>query len=58
MTKIKNKRVFTIALAFLLLISTLVTVVPNVKAADVPTYAYLSVAPNPVGVNQLLTLSS
>ena len=46
----------TITFVFLLLISTFATVIPDVKAADVPTVAYLSAAPNPVGVNQLITI--
>jgi hypothetical protein len=52
----KSKCISTIAFVLLLLISTFVTVIPDAKAADVTTIAYLSVAPNPVGVDQTLTL--
>ncbi len=52
----KSKYISTITFVLLLLISTFATLIPTAKAADVPTYAYLSVSPNPVGVSQTLSL--
>jgi hypothetical protein len=52
----KNKSTLTIVFAAILLLSTFTIMMPAVKAADVPTYAYLSVSPNPVGVGQTLSL--
>lgn len=47
----------SIALILMLTISaTLITFLPTVNAADFPTYAYITVAPNPVGVGQTVTI--
>ena len=55
--RLKKSRVFsTITFALLIFLLTFVTAIPDARAANVKTYAYLSVAPNPVGVDQLLTL--
>ena len=52
----KNKILKTIAITTILLLAMLLPSLSNTTAHDpplsVPTYAYLSVAPNPVGVNQ------
>jgi len=56
MSRNKSKAA-TITLVLVLTISaTLITFLPTVNAADLPTYAFLSVAPNPVGVNQEVTI--
>ena len=55
--KLKKSRVFsTITFALLIFLSAFVTTIPDARAADVKTYAYISAAPNPVGVNQLITI--
>ncbi len=51
-----KSKVATIALVLVLTITALVTFLPTVNAANIPTYAFLSVAPNPVGVNQEVTI--
>ncbi len=54
----KNKSKFsTIALVLMLAITALVVSLPSVEAADVTTSAFLSVAPNPVGVNQKVQIT-
>jgi hypothetical protein len=58
MQKIKNKTM-AIMIAVLLAFSMLATMalVPTVSSADsIPTYAFLSAAPNPVGVGQEVTI--
>ena len=55
----RNKTTAT-GIAFILMLSLTVTMLaslPTVKAVDVKTYAYCAVAPNPVGVNQEVTVS-
>ena len=53
----RNKsKVATIALVLLLAVAAFVTFLPTVNAANIPTYAFASVAPNPVGVNQDVTI--
>jgi hypothetical protein len=52
----KNTKRSKIATIILILSFALVTF-PTVNAAEIRTYAFLSVSPNPVGVNQLLTLT-
>jgi hypothetical protein len=54
----KSKIISTIAFVFLLLISTFVAIIPDAKAADVTTYPYLAVSPNPVGVDQQVTIQA
>jgi len=57
MQNLKNKtKISTIALILTLTITTLVIGLPYVKAANVKTYAQLGVNPNPVGVNQPVTI--
>ncbi len=41
----------------LLAVSAVFATIPGVKAADVPTYAFLAVNPNPVGINQQVQVS-
>ena len=53
----KKSKISTIALILVLTISaTLITFLPTVNAANLPTYAFVSVAPDPIGVNQQVTL--
>jgi outer membrane protein assembly factor BamB len=57
MTKNKEySKIFTIALISILAISSLAIVLPTVSAHDppweIPTWAFMSVSPNPIGVNQ------
>ncbi len=40
----------------LLLTAALLATLPFVNARDITTYAYVSVAPNPIGVNQVVTV--
>jgi hypothetical protein len=53
----KNKTIAT-AIALLLMVSmaTLTIVNAHTPAWQIPTYAYISVAPNPVGVGQTVTV--
>ena len=53
----RNKTITTIALILMLAFSALVASISTVKAADVPTYAYLAVAPNPIGIGQTTTVN-
>jgi outer membrane protein assembly factor BamB len=57
----KNKTLSAIALILMLTVAGIFAVLPIVKAhtpaLNIPTYAFLNVAPNPVGVGQTLTLS-
>lgn len=58
--KIAKNKTKAATLAFILILAmtaTLITYLPTVKAEDIVTYAYLSVAPNPVGVSQSLAIS-
>ena len=57
--KIQGKQtLFAIALILMLTIAVLITYFPIVNATEnVPTYAYLSVRPNPVGVGQTLLVA-
>jgi len=56
-----KSKLSTIALILLLTISTTLVALPIVSAHDpawnFPTYAYINVAPNPVGVNQMVTIA-
>jgi hypothetical protein len=56
MKKTKTK-IAPIALIIILTITTLVACLSTVNAEDVPTYAFLNVAPNPVGVGQTTYVS-
>lgn len=53
----KKTKITTIALILLLTLTVFVTFVPNVKAIDIPTYAFLSVVPDPIGVGQQLLVT-
>jgi hypothetical protein len=55
MTKSKTKA-STIALILVLTIAAFLTFLPTANADNIPTYAALAVAPNPVGVNQQVTI--
>ncbi len=50
----KNKVTITLTLFFatLFFISTIIVTLPTAKAVDIDTYAFISAAPNPVGVGQ------
>ena len=52
----KKSKIATIALILVLTFSALITWLPAVNAIDFRTYAFISVAPNPVGVGQTATL--
>jgi outer membrane protein assembly factor BamB len=56
--KSKNFSTFTatVILIFALMLPNIFTVVAHTPSWSVPTYAYLSVAPNPVGVNQQVAI--
>lgn len=53
----KNNFRVGITLTLLLTISALLTSMPLTNAADVPTYCFLTVSPNPIGVGQTLTVA-
>ncbi len=48
----KNQRTITIALILALTISAFAACLTSVTAAEIPTYTFLTVNPNPVGVGQ------
>jgi hypothetical protein len=52
----QKKKIYTIALILVLTFSMIIVALPLATAHDpaweIPTYAYLSVSPNPIGVNQ------
>ncbi|MCX8150806.1 MAG: PQQ-like beta-propeller repeat protein [Candidatus Bathyarchaeota archaeon] len=54
--KQNNFRVGT-SLILLLTLSLIATSIPLSNAADVPTYCFLTVSPNPIGVGQTLTVA-
>ncbi len=57
MKTLRNKsKAATIILILMLTIITLVTFLPTVNARNVPTYAFVTVSPNPVGVNQQVSI--
>ena len=61
MQKLKNKiAAITIALFFILSMTASLILIPNANAHtpawQIPTYAYINVAPNPVGVNQSVSI--
>ncbi len=51
-----NKTLTAIVLVLMLTFSSQIVSIPSVKAADIKTYAYLSVTPNPTGVNQYVVV--
>jgi outer membrane protein assembly factor BamB len=48
----KTSKISTIALILVLAVSTLSTFLATVNAADIPTYAFIAVSPDPIGVGQ------
>ncbi len=52
MKPLKKQVLTTTTLILILTFATFMAITPNAKAADVPTWAYVAVSPNPVGVNQ------
>jgi outer membrane protein assembly factor BamB len=52
----RNKTLTTIAIVLLLTISLSTATMPTAKAAERTAYAFLSVAPNPIGVGQTATV--
>ena len=47
----------TIVLVFILMTAAFIAVFPTVQAVDIKTTAYISVSPNPIGVNQTLLVN-
>ena len=57
MKNLTNKsKISIIALILILTIAALITLLPAVQARDFPTYTYLTLAPNPIGVGQQVTI--
>ncbi|MCW4018405.1 MAG: hypothetical protein NWF00_06980 [Candidatus Bathyarchaeota archaeon] len=54
--KIKINKNSKSILLFLLLSTTMLVTVPLTNAVDIPSYAFLSVKPTPIGVDQTLTV--
>ena len=52
-----QKKYATIALALILLISASMIYLPTAKADVLPTYLFLSISPNPIGVEQTLSVN-
>jgi hypothetical protein len=52
MKPLKKQVITTTTLILILTFAAMISVAPSVQAADVPTWAYISVSPNPVGVGQ------
>ena len=52
MRKRNKTKSLTYALILVTIITTSFAVIPNVQAAEVTTYAYISLRPNPVGIGQ------
>ena len=51
----KNKKVIvTITLLLMMTLSTMISIIPLVNAAQYETYLYITAAPNPVGIGQQL----
>ena len=50
--KNRMKLTVTVALTFLMISSALMTFLPIANAAEIPTYAFLNISPNPIGVGQ------
>ncbi len=54
----KNQsRLLAIAFVFILTNGAVVVNIPFVNAQEVPVYAFLIVSPNPVGINQAVSVS-
>ncbi|MEM2889265.1 MAG: PQQ-binding-like beta-propeller repeat protein [Candidatus Bathyarchaeia archaeon] len=54
--KTSKGKMLTIPLILMLTFAVLMAGMASVKAAEVPTYAFIEVAPNPVGVNQQVSV--
>jgi outer membrane protein assembly factor BamB len=52
MKKPINKTIYPIVLVLILALSTLAATIPMASAADIPTYTFLTVNPNPIGESQ------
>ncbi len=50
--KNQKKRIFTLAVTCALVISALMAAIPTANAANRQVYAFLSVAPSPIGIDQ------
>ena len=48
----KKTKIATIALISTIIFSVIIVSLPTINAMDVPTYAFLAVSPNPIGVGQ------
>ena len=57
MKKPKTRILISIVLVLILALPALATTLPTAKAADIPTYAFLTVNPNPVGVGQTVDVA-
>ena len=56
MQNLKNKT-FSILIVAILSIAMIFVAIPSANAVDYPTYAFLAVAPNPVGVGQTVQIT-
>ncbi len=57
--KLKNVNALTISLLLLFsMVASLAFVVPSAQALNIPTFALVNVAPNPVGVNQVVYVNA
>jgi len=52
----RNNKLTTLPLILILTVAALITLLPAVQAGDFPTYGYITVAPNPIGVGQQATI--
>ena len=52
----KTKKLSTAILMLVLTFAALLTCLPSVSATDIPSYVFLSVVPDPIGVGQSLTV--
>jgi len=57
--KTKNNKTLTATTLFLMIamVSSLMAYLPTVNAGEIPTYAFLAAAPNPIGVNQEVVIT-
>ena len=57
MKKSQNRAIYPIFLVLILALSVLAMSLPMAKAADIPTYTFLTVNPNPVGAGQTVDVA-
>ncbi|NLE05286.1 MAG: hypothetical protein GX638_10880, partial [Crenarchaeota archaeon] len=57
MKNLKNRTIFPIVLVLILALSSILAIVPMVSAAEIPTYSFLTVNPNPIGVDQSISVN-